>query len=229
LVHLANCKRFACPADPSCACACSPEGSARSAPQEALEASKREPRRRQNPTPRGPKASPEGSGSLLGARSAPDGLQGCSETAFGRLLGRSWGALGVVLGSSWELLGRSRPLLGRSWGSFWPPGGDFFAVFGWLFWRLGPGPRENSFFDVFVVFFECCVAFFLSLSCLPRGAPGRNANIENSLKHSGFYDEFAWVAFLRQVQREQISEHRHTQNYKKNTCKHSRRDVSTNH
>ena len=34
-------------------------------------------------------------------------------------------------------------LLGRSWGSFWPPGGDFFAVFGGLFWRLGPGPREN--------------------------------------------------------------------------------------
>ena len=107
-----NCKRFACPADPSCACACSPEGSARSAPQEALEASRREPRRRQNPTPRGPKASPEGSGSLLGARSAPDGLQGCSETAFGRLLGRSWDALGVVLGALGSLPAPPGPLLG---------------------------------------------------------------------------------------------------------------------
>ena len=70
---------------------------------------------------------------------------------------------------------------------------------------------------------------FLSLSCLPRGAPGRNANIENSFKSNAFYNEFAWVAFLRQVQREQISEHRHTQNYKKNTCKNRPRDVSTNH
>ena len=70
---------------------------------------------------------------------------------------------------------------------------------------------------------------FFSLSCLPRGAPGRNANIGNSLKQSAFYDEFAWVAFLRQVQREQISEHRHTQNYKTNTCKNSPRDVSKNH
>ena len=72
------------------------------------------------------------------------------------------------------------------------------------------------------------LVIFLSLSCLPRGAPGRNANIENSLKHRVFYDEFAWVAFLRQVQREQISEHRHTQNYKTNTCKNSPRDVSKN-
>ena len=75
----------------------------------------------------------------------------------------------------------------------------------------------------------CAVlVLFLSLSCLPRGAPGRHANIENSL-NTVFYDKFAWVPFLRQVQREQISEHRHTQNYKTNTCKNSPRDVSKNH
>ena len=44
-----------------------------------------------------------------------------------------------------------------------------------------------------------------------------------------FFDEFAWVPLLRQLQREQISEHRHTQNYKTNTCKNSPRDVSKNH
>ena len=61
-----------------------------------------------------------------------------------------------------------------------------------------------------MVFCVCCFCFLFSLSCLSRGAPGRHGNIENSLKTIGFSNEFAWVAFLRQVQREQISEHRRT-------------------
>ena len=60
------------------------------------------------------------------------------------------------------------------------------------------------------MFFVCCFGSFFRLSCLPRGAPGRHGNIENSLKTIGFSNEFAWVAFLRQVQREQISDHRRT-------------------
>ena len=110
-----NCKRFACPADPSCACACSLEGF------KCLKASKMEPRRANNPPPRRSKCLPEASGGVLGARWAPDGHQGRSETASGRLLGRSWGVLGAVLGS-----------LGDWAGSFWPPGGHFFEVSGKL-------------------------------------------------------------------------------------------------
>ena len=45
----------------------------------------------------------------------------------------------------------------------------------------------------------------------------RKPELDNFCIDCVFYSEFAWVAFLRQVQREQISEHRHTQNYKK-TC-----------
>ena len=143
----------------------------------------------------------------------------------------------------WSLLGRSWALLGRSWGRLgasWAAPGPFLGVIlvagRSLFpaiWEVlleaWPGACKK---DVVWLFFCVVVCLFSShsvvLSCLPRGAPGRNANIENSLKHNGFYDEFAWVAFLRQVQREQISEHRRTQNCKKNTCRNSPRDVRNN-
>ena len=66
--------------------------------------SKIDPRRRQN-------CFLEASGGLLGARWAPGGRPGRSETASGRLLGRSW-----------RLLGRSWDAPGASWGRLGPPG-----------------------------------------------------------------------------------------------------------
>ena len=93
------------------------------APQEALEASKREPRRGQNPPPRGPKGLPGGLREPLG-RQVPGGHQGCSETASGRLLGRS--CVGVVLGPLGSLPAPPGPLLGvilasrgGSFSAFW--------------------------------------------------------------------------------------------------------------
>ena len=137
-------------------------------------------------------------------------------------MGRSWGRLGtswVAPGPSWAAPG----------GHFGLPGVTFSRFLGGFFGGLARGLEKARFSMFLWCFLSAVLLLFLSLSCLPRGAPGRNANIENSLKHGGFYDEFAWVAFLRQVQREQISEHRHTQNYKKNTCKNSPRDVSKSH
>ena len=69
---------------------------------------------------------------------------------------------------------------------------------------------------------------FLILSCLPRGDPGGQANLEKSWKTIGFLDEFAWVPFLRQVQREQLSEHRRTKNGEKNKSRNSPRDARKN-
>ena len=108
-------------------------------------------------TPRGQKGSPEGSGSLLGARSAPGGHQGCSETASGRLLGRSWGALGVVLGPLGSLPAPPGPLLGVIVASR----GCLVRGFYMLFWRLGPGPwKKKRWFRCFCGVF--CVLFWFS-------------------------------------------------------------------
>ena len=177
----------------------------------------------------GPKSTPEGAKRAPrrapGASWAPGRPQVATKAALRPPLGGSWGALGALLGSSWDLLGRSRPLLGRSWGSLWPPGGAFFAVFACFFGGLARG-LEKTMVSLFLWCFLCAVlVLFLSLSCLPRGAPGRRANIEQFIKNNVFYNEFAGVPFLRQVQREQISEHRRTQNCKKNTCRNSPRDV----
>ena len=97
----------------------------RKAPQEALEASKMEPRR---------------------ARSAPGGHQGRSKTASVRLLERSW----RLFRPSWGRLGISWAAPGPSWAA---PGGHFGLLgitfsrfFGKYFWRLGPGPSKFIFF-----------------------------------------------------------------------------------
>ena len=85
------------------------------------------------------------------------------------------------LGTSWVALG---PFWAAPGGHFGLPGvGHFFVIFGKRFWRLGPGPRTKQVYCCFGG--VCCVRFvgvLLSLSCLPRGAPGRHANIDNSLK-----------------------------------------------
>ena len=110
------------------------------------------------------------------SKMAPRGFEILSTMAFLASLGALLGAPGALLGWSWDLLGRSRALPGRSWGSFWPPGGHFFKVFGRYFWRLGPGP---SFF-CFFVFLYAVLVLLLILSCLPRGDPGGQANFEES-------------------------------------------------
>ena len=76
-----------------------------------------------------------------------------------------------------------------------------------------------------LMFFGTVLVIFLILSCLPRGHPGGQANFEKSCKTIGFLDEFAWVRFWRQVQREHISEHRRTNNREKNESKNSPRDA----
>jgi len=56
------------------------------------------------------------------------------------------------------------------------------------------------------------LVLFLILSCFSRGDPGGQANFEKLWKTIVFFDGFAWVLLLRQVQREPISEHRRTKN-----------------
>ena len=114
------------------------------------------------------------------SKMAPGGLPGASREpklifdAFLASLGALLGAPGALLGWSWDLLGRSRALLGRSWGSFWPPGGHFFKLFGRSFWRLAPGPSKIMFFAVFLHVFVCCCgslfAPLLASSRRPRRA-----------------------------------------------------------
>ena len=154
-------------------------------------------------------------------------------------LSDSWTHLGpscTLQGRFWALLATLGALLGRSWvapgpswaapgGHFGLPGVTFSRFLGGFFGGLARG-LEKTMVSLFLWCFLCAVlVLFLSLSCLPRGAPGRHANIEQFIKNSVFYNEFAGVPFLRQVQREQISEHRRTQNCKKNTCRNSPRDV----
>ena len=81
-----------------------------------LGGSKMDPRRSQNRPPEWPKWPPGGL-RLLGARSAPGGRPGRSETASGRLLGRSWRLLApswAALGASWGRLGAPGAVLGGS-------------------------------------------------------------------------------------------------------------------
>ena len=101
-------------------------------------ASKIDSRREQNRTPRGPKWRPGGLRGLLGARCAPDGRPGRSETACGRLLWPS----GRLLGSSWGALG-------ASWGPLGPPGGlpgGSRGSSGRSFWKvfLKSSPRSGK-------------------------------------------------------------------------------------
>ena len=93
----------------------------------------------QNDAKMGPEGLPKGSWRVLGAPGRPwstdpkflehrpklFGALGAVLAPLGALLA----AFGAVLGPSWGLLGRSWDLPGRSWGSFWPPGGDFLALF----------------------------------------------------------------------------------------------------
>ena len=103
----------------------------------------------ENRLPKGTKSNPErakmasgkrpgGLRGLLGARCAPDGRPGRSETACGRLLWPS----GRLLGSSWGALG-------ASWGPLGPPGGlpgSSRGSSGRSFWKvfLKSSPRSGK-------------------------------------------------------------------------------------
>ena len=78
-------------------------------------------------------------------------------------------------------------------------------------------------------FLSAVLLLFLSLSCLPRGAPGRNANIENSLKQHVFTMNLLWWPFCAKCKENKFQSTGTRENYKKNTCKKRPRDVSTNH
>ena len=106
----------------------------------------------------GPEGLPKGSWRVLGAPGRPwstdpkflehrpklFGALGAVLAPLGALLA----AFGAVLGPSWGLLGRSWDLPGRSWGSFWPPGGDFLALF-----LNALGKNENIDFPLFFQWF----------------------------------------------------------------------------
>ena len=97
----------------------------RKASQQALKASKMEPRRAKIH----PRGGQHGSRRPPEASWAPGGPQVATKAALRPLLGGSWGALGAVLGSLGPLPGPPGPLPGRSW----LPGGHFFEVSGKLF------------------------------------------------------------------------------------------------
>ena len=119
-------------------------------------------------SPGGPKIDPRGGqnaflevfGGLLGGRWGPGGHQGRSETASGRLLGRSWRLLGPSWGRLGALLappGAVLGLPGRSWEPFWPPGGLFGELFGSLFGaplENRPNLEKHCFFNCFLKFFH---------------------------------------------------------------------------
>jgi len=126
-------------------------------------------------------------------------------------LGALLRAPGALLGWSWDLLGRCWALLGRSWGSCWPPGVHFFKHFEVLL-DAGPGAFKRHVFRVCLCLGMVFLVLFLILSCFSRGDPGGQANFEKLWKTIVFFDGFAWVLLLRQVQREPISEHRRTKN-----------------
>ena len=125
----------------------------RKASQQALKASKMEPRRA--------KLHPRGGQNASRRPSwAPGGPQMATKAALRPLLGGSWGALGAVLGSLGPLPGPPGPLPG-------PPGpllsfmlasrGSLFRGFGEVSLMLGPGPFKITFFDVSICVFVCYV------------------------------------------------------------------------
>ena len=126
----------------------------------------------------GPKTTPEG------AKRAPWRSPGAS-WAPGRPQVATKAALRPPLGGSRTLLGSSWELLGRSWPSWAAPGGHCglpgvpFSQFLHAFLGAWPGALKKTMVSLFLWCFLCAVLLlFLSLSCLPRGAPGRHANIE---------------------------------------------------
>ncbi len=111
-------------------------------PRSSLEPPGRVLRGLENRLPKGTTSNQNGvweaSGGLLGARCAPDGRPGRSETACGRLLWPS----GRLLGSSWGALG-------ASWGPLGPPGGlpgGSRGSSGRSFWKvfLKSSPRSGK-------------------------------------------------------------------------------------
>ena len=95
---------------------------------------------------------------------------------------RSWWPLGAVLAALGPLLPRLGPLPGppgpllgvilASWRSLFRALGEFFL-------EAGPGAFKNLvFFELFSVFYAVLI-LFLIISCLPRGDPGGQANLEN--------------------------------------------------
>ena len=139
-------------------------------------------------------------------------LPGASPSDSWSAPGSSWGRLGVVLGALGPLLGPPGPLLGvilASQGSLF---GAFWEVF---FGGLAQGLQKSS-FSTFLLFF--CVLFgssFWSSLALLAATPAAKRTLKNHEKPLVFFNEFAWVPFLRQVPREQISEHRRTKKIKR--------------
>ena len=148
-------------------------------------------------------------------------LPGASPSDSWSAPGSSWGRLGVVLGALGPLLGPPGPLLGVILASR----GSFFGAFWEVFLEAWPGACKNQVFQRFYCCF--CVlfgsSFWFSLALL-AATPAAKRTLKNHEKPL-FFDEFAWVHFLRQVQREQISEHRHTKNRENNKSGNSPRDA----
>ena len=132
-----NCKRFACPADPSCACACSPEGSARRSARSAGSFEKG--------APEGPKSAPEGAKRpprrAPGASWAPGRPQVATKAALRPPLGGSWGALGGSWGRLGALLAPPGAVLGLPGRSPEAPGEAPGRHFGRDLWKSAPGAR----------------------------------------------------------------------------------------
>ena len=153
-------------------------------------------------------------GSKIAPKWLPEGSRGPAESRSSFLmpfwppLERSW----ALLGRSWGGLGTSWAAVGPSWAApGGPPDVHFFKHFGGIVgcWARG---LPKAFFRVCLCLGMVFLVIFLILSCFSRGDPGGQANFEKLWKTIVFFDGFAWVLFLRQVQREQISEHRRTKN-----------------
>ena len=152
-------------------------------------------------------------------------LPGASRSDSRSAPGSSWGRLGVVLGALGPLLGPPGPLLGVILASQ----GSLFGAFWEVFLEAWPRAFKNQVFRRFYCCF--CVLFgssFWSSLALLAATPAAKRTLKNHEKTIGFLDEFAWVHFLSQVQREQISEHRRTKNREKNKTRNSPRDSKTN-
>ena len=93
-----------------------------------------------------------------------------------------------------------------------------------------PGALKKHVFLLFWRCFLCAVLVLcLSLSCLPRGAPGRHANIENSFTNNVFTMNLLGWPFCAKCKENKFQSTGTRKTTRKNTCKNSPRDVSTNH
>ena len=139
--------------------------------------------------------------------------------------GSSWGRLGVVLGALGPLLGPPGPLLGVILASQKAPKSDPWEVF------LEAWPRafKNQVFRRFYCFFGVLFgsSFWSSLALL-AATPAAKRTLKNHEKPLVFSMNLLGCPFLRQVQREHISEHRRTKNREKNKSRNSPRDARKN-